>query len=292
MITFSKPDGIILKKYDIIGQFLTEYHNRDSDMTVAQQFYFNPFQKLIAPRASSPFSEILRPDLVTRFGDVFRVFFGNHYNDDGSENRAVKGKGTWCLGIVDYCLLGLSVLFELPAITIMQHDSPKRPPAYALLYMVPAFFLRFISIVIRALLSAVMTLLVSPIVILVHIAAKIVAKKDFEIASKLNCIDSNHMMSHVTTLGSCFSNKSGVLDGTCTAGLATSYIEKSKEYGIDYDVNKHDFHCVFAKQNGPLNDSPDQRESYNALVRLNLFGFGWKVEKCDGSVPTTSPMFA
>ena len=45
----------------------------------------------------------------------------------------------------------------------------------------------------------------------------------------------------------------------------------SKEYGIDYDVNKHDFHCVFAKQNGPLNDSPDQRESYNALVRLNLF---------------------
>ncbi|MDP3559319.1 MAG: hypothetical protein Q8R79_03080 [Legionellaceae bacterium] len=233
---------------------------------------FNPFNIIIAPAASSPFSEILKRGLAGRFWDAFEIFRGRH-----------KYYGIWRLGLVDYCTGGLLALLELPARKIIDSHDDKSPLGYKILYQVPAMVLLCISVLIRTVFAVAMTLLFSPVIFFVHVIASVAAKKDFEAASKLIVHEEmEHGYSSYLSLGSIdilSKDCNTILDGSQTDGHSAFYNDKTEEFGFDSGINKHDATCYFARKGGPLKDAPDQKAAYAAMIRLNLFGVAQRMEE-------------
>ena len=250
---------------------------------------FNPFSIIIAPSASSPFSEILNRGLLGKFRDAFEIFRGGPADS-----------GTWHLGIVDYLSCGFLVLLELPGGIIMDSNDHE-PRGYKILYEVPALFLFLISLFIRTLLAAIMTLLFSPVIVFVHIIASVAAKKDFETVSTLEVRTESVVHDDITRMPK-FSythslarelNDGEILDGSQTDRYRNSvhYDPETTEFKFYTKTNKHDSTCYFARKNGPLKDNADQKNAYAALMRLNLFGVAQYVDvesdQCIVATPQT-----
>ena len=145
------------------------------------KFNLNPFEKMIPPAGSSAYAKILYRSLSEKFLDTYLIFRGGWSKSD-PEGHA---------GLLDYGTLGLLMLLELAALSLLKFINYR--VSWLLLLspvLIPVFILSGISrFIIRPLCAAVLTLICSPFILLVHVIVPAMAKQDFQIASQLQVTD-------------------------------------------------------------------------------------------------------
>lgn len=130
----------------------------------------NPFRDIIPPEESSIFSEILRHKFGRKLWDTYKIFEGHR-----------DGLDVLRLGVFDYLLLGIPVL-----LTMLINHLEHRKSHVAFFFLPVCAWL--VANTIRWLMAVSLTLCCIPIVTIVHLATTIFAKRDFELASKLEVI--------------------------------------------------------------------------------------------------------
>lgn len=233
---------------------------------------FNPFSILLRSK-TSPFSEILRHDFISKMNDTFFIFFGYL----GPIDRL----GLKNLGLADYLSLGI---LTLPALLTdylnkQQYNSKTLSILHAMSYI-----LYVPSILIRATVAMAGTLLSLPFICITHLFTSFIAKKDLDKALKLKVLSAS------TENGQKSCSLKEALDQMQKNHPQLTVHHALHQDGIAVSMTISDINAEFEPvgehfegtilalpKKRPIDD-PEQNEAFSALLRLNLFSYTTQLE--------------
>lgn len=198
----------------------------------------NPFTNLIETK-KYPFARLIRSSFKDRLEDTYRVFTGGF----GAEMR---------MGLLDYVLFPIA-LMDYILDKLDKNEYEKASNVFLAVIIVPLILL----LAVRELASAIISVVLSPIVALVHLATYRERSRLLEQANKA--------MYWPTVYAPNEPIKGVIVDRK--TGFSLEYNSKERKY--DLVLKNHD--GVSRNYFGTLNIRKENKQIITALLKLNMF---------------------